>query len=162
MKHHPLQQWLQRILVTAFISLFTFQSWAVSEIKEAYPDPGFTPSEVVRVQLNAMQQNGPSNFGIEVTFRFASPSNKRFTGPLKRFIQLVKNPSYKHLLNHLDVTFMDPIMKEKMAIQDVIITNTEGKRIGYRFRLSIQEGEKHNNFWMTDAVMPFEVPEISA
>jgi len=98
MKHHPLQQWLQRILVTAFISLFTFQSWAVSEIKEAYPDPGFTPSEVVRVQLNAMQQNGPSNFGIEVTFRFASPSNKRFTSPLKRFIQLVKNPSYKHLL----------------------------------------------------------------
>jgi hypothetical protein len=57
---------------------------------------------------------------------------------------------------------MDPIMKEKMAIQDVIITNTEGKRIGYRFRLSIQEGEKHKNCWMTDAVMPFEVPEISA
>ena len=96
---------LQKILVTVFIPMFSFQSWAVSEIKEAYPNPCLNPSDVVRVQLNAMQQNGPSNFGIEVTFRFASPSNKRFTGPLKRFIQLVKNPSYKHLLNHIDLFY---------------------------------------------------------
>ena len=78
--------------------LIPFQIWGLS-VKDAYPNPSLNPSDVVKMQLTAMQQNDESNLGIEVTFRFASPSNRRYTGPLERFIRLVKNPSYKHLLN---------------------------------------------------------------
>ena len=133
--------------------LIPFQIWGLS-VKDAYPDPSLNPSDVVKMQLTAMQQNDASNLGIEVTFRFASPSNRRYTGPLERFIRLVKNPSYIHLLNHLDVNFMDPIIENGMAIQDVVLTTSNGKRIGYRFRLSLQQSEQYKDCWMTDAVTP--------
>ena len=151
----------QNTLLLPLLLFIPFQIWGLS-LKDAYPDPSLNPSDVVKMQLSAMQQNDASNLGIEVTFRFASPSNKRYTGPLEQFIRLVKNPSYKHLLNHLDVNFMDTIIEEDKAIQDVILTTSNGKRIGYRFKLSLQKSEQHKNCWMTDAVSPFEVPEISA
>ena len=108
----------QKLFSIFFGFLIPFQIWGLS-VKDAYPNPSLNPSDVVKMQLTAMQQNDASNLGIEVTFRFASPSNRRYTGPLERFIRLVKNPSYKHLLNHLDVNFMDPIIENGMAIQDV-------------------------------------------
>ena len=40
--------------------------------------------------------------GIKQTWEFAHPSNKKYTGPLPRFINLLKSESYKMLLNHLD------------------------------------------------------------
>ena len=153
---------MKKKLFSLFLGfLMPFQIWGLS-VKDAYPDPSLNPSDVVKMQLTAMQQNDASNLGIEVTFRFASPSNRRYTGPLERFIRLVKNPSYKHLLNHLDVNFMDTIIEDDKAIQDVILTTSDGKRIGYRFKLSLQKSEQNNNCWMTDSVSPFEVPEISA
>ena len=151
----------QKLFLLFLGFLIPFQIWGIS-VKDAYPNPSLNPSDVVKMQLSAMQQNDASNLGIEVTFRFASPSNRRYTGPLERFISLVKNPSYKHLLNHLDVNFMDPIIENGMAIQDVILTTSTGKRIGYRFRLSLQQNEQYKDCWMTDAVTPFQVPEVSA
>ena len=151
----------QNTLLLPLLILIPIQIWGLS-LKDAYPDPSLNPSDVVKMQLSAMQQNDASNLGIEVTFRFASPSNKRYTGPLERFIRLVKNPSYKYLLNHLDVNFMKTIIEDDKAIQDVILTTSNGKKIGYRFKLSLQKSEQFKNCWMTDAVSPFEVPEISA
>ena len=106
-----------------------------------------------------MQQNDESNFGIEVTFRFASPTNKKQTGPLNRFIKLVRDPSYSPLLNHLNATFLELTLEDDLATQDVIITTSKGKRIGYRFRLSIQKGNTYPECWMTDSVIPFKVTE---
>ena len=114
----------------------------------------------MRLQLLAMQKNDVSDYGIEITFRFASPSNKTQTGPLKRFIRLVKNTSYRHLLNHNSVNFLDLTIKENIAIQDMIITTSTGRRIGYRFRLSLQKSIEYLDCWMTDAVMPFEILEV--
>ena len=91
----------------AFILILPFQVWASYDIENAYPEPKLKPNDVVRLQLLAMQQNDDSDFGIEVTFRFASPANKKQTGPLKRFISLVRNPSYRPLLNHINATFIE-------------------------------------------------------
>ena len=148
--------------VTLLFSLFIlpFQVWASNDIENAYPEPELKPNDVVRLQLLAMQQNDDSDFGIEVTFRFASPANKRQTGPLKRFKRLVKNPSYRPLLNHINATFIELTVEEVFAIQDVIITTSNGERIGYRFRLSIQKGPLYPGCWMTDSVTPFKVLEV--
>ena len=147
--------------VTLLVCLFIlpFQVWASYDIENAYPEPKLKPNDVVRLQLLAMQQNDESNFGIEVTFRFASPANKKQTGPLSRFISLVRNPSYSPLLNHLNATFLELTFEDDFAIQDVIITTSKGKRIGYRFRLSIQKGPIYPECWMTDSVIPFMVME---
>ena len=150
----------KRATLIVFISILSFQVWASYDIENAYPEPELKPNDVVRLQLLAMQQNDDSDFGIEVTFRFASPSNKIQTGPLKRFIRLVRNPSYLPLLNHINATFLELTVEEDFAVQDVIITTSNGERIGYRFRLSIQKGPLYPGCWMTDSVVPFKVMEV--
>ena len=150
----------QRTIILAYLIFLPFYVWAISDLDNAFPQPALKPNEVVRLQLLAMQKNDVSDHGIEITFRFASPSNKTQTGPLKRFIRLLKNLSYQHLLNHHSVNFLDLTIKENIAIHDVIITTTTGRRIGYRFRLSLQKSTKYLDCWMTDAVMPFEILEV--
>ena len=151
---------IKRATHLVFLFILPFQVWASYDIENAYPEPKLKPNDVVRLQLLAMQQNDDSNFGIEVTFRFASPANKKQTGPLKRFISLVRNPSYRPLLNHINATFIELTVEEVFAIQDVIITTSNGERIGYRFRLSIQKGPLYPGCWMTDSVTPFKVLEV--
>ena len=148
------------VTLIVFLFILPFQVWASYDIENAYPEPELKPNDVVRLQLLAMQQNDDSDFGIEVTFRFASPSNKIQTGPLKRFIRLVRNPSYRPLLNHINATFLELTVEEVFAVQDVIITTSNGERIGYRFRLSIQKGPLYPGCWMTDSVTPFKVLEV--
>ena len=148
------------ITLIVFLFILPFQVWASYDIENAYPEPELKPNDVVSLQLLAMQQNDDSDFGIEVTFRFASPSNKKQTGPLKRFIRLVRNPSYLPLLNHTNVKFLTLTVEEDFAVQDVIITTSKGTRIGYRFRLSIQKGTLYPGCWMTDSVVPFKVMEV--
>ena len=150
----------KRASLLVFLFILPFQVWAAYNIENAYPEPELKPNDVVRLQLLAMQQNDDSDFGIEVTFRFASPANKKQTGPLKRFIRLVRNPSYRPLLNHINATFLELTVEEDFAVQDVIITTSNGKRIGYRFRLSIQKGPLYPGCWMTDSVIPFKVIEV--
>ena len=151
---------IKRATHLVFLFILPFQVWASYDIENAYPEPELKPNDVVRLQLLAMQQNDDSDFGIEVTFRFASPSNKIQTGPLKRFIRLVRNPSYRPLLNHINATFIELTVEEVFAVQDVIITTSNGERIGYRFRLSIQKGTLYPGCWMTDSVVPFKVMEV--
>ena len=150
----------KRAIPLVFLLILPFQVWAAYNIENAYPEPELKPNDVVRLQLLAMQQNDDSDFGIEVTFRFASPANKKQTGPLKRFIRLVRNPSYRPLLNHINATFLELNIEEDFAVQDVIITTSNGERIGYRFRLSIQKGPLYPGCWMTDSVVPFKVMEV--
>ena len=150
----------KRATLLVFLFILPFQVWASYDIENAYPEPELKPNEVVKLQLLAMQQNDDSDFGIEVTFRFASPSNKIQTGPLKRFIRLVRNPSYRPLLNHINATFLELNIEEDFAVQDVIITTSNGERIGYRFRLSIQKGPLYPGCWMTDSVIPFKIMEV--
>ena len=151
---------IKRATHLVFLFILPFQLWASYDIENAYPEPELKPNDVVRLQLLAMQQNDDSDFGIEVTFRFASPANKKQTGPLKRFISLVRNPSYRPLLNHINATFIELTVEEDFAVQDVIITTSNGERIGYRFRLSIQKGPLYPGCWMTDSVTPFKVLEV--
>ena len=151
---------IKRATHLVFLFILPFQVWASYDIENAYPEPELKPNDVVRLQLLAMQQNDDSDFGIEVTFRFASPANKKQTGPLKRFISLVRNPSYRPLLNHINATFLELTGEEVFAVQDVIITTYNGERIGYRFRLSIQKGPLYPGCWMTDSVTPFKVLEV--
>ena len=151
---------LKSSTLLAFLIILPFQLWASYNLKNAYPEPELKPNDVVRLQLLALQQNDESDIGIEVTFRFASPANKKQTGPLQRFIRLVRNPSYRHLLNHTNATFLELTVKEDFAVQEVVITTSNGERIGYRFRLSIQKGLIYPGCWMTDSVVPFKVMEV--
>jgi hypothetical protein len=149
----------QNFLIVCLV-IFPFYAWGLGSINTSYPNPELKANEIVSLQLMAMQQNDVSNHGIEITFRFASPQNKVQTGPLSNFITLVKSPSYHPLLNHIDATFLNLKVEGNVAIQEVIITTSKGTRKGFRFLLSLQQGEQFKNCWMTDAVVPFEILEV--
>ena len=51
------------------------------------PNSTIKPKEVIKIQLNGLQKNDSKfkDSGIEQTWNFAHPNNKRVTGPLSKF-----------------------------------------------------------------------------
>ena len=119
------------------------------------PSPDLTPEQVIAIQLNALKNNDrPSpDHGIGIAFKFASSGNKASTGPLAKFIQMVKNPVYRPMLNHRSYT-REPIeMFGDIARQRITIIDAGGKRHVYIFILSKQTEPPYEDCWMTDSVM---------
>jgi len=90
--------------------------------------------------------------GIATAFRFASPANQAVTGPLENFIQLVKNPLYRPMLNHRSVGRGPVKVSGDRAEQRVTLTTASGEKAVYLFTLSKQKDEPHKNCWLTDGV----------
>lgn len=126
---------------------------------ELRPRPAYPPDKVVRIQIEALGDNDRphTDAGIEVTFRFASPANRKVTGPLPRFIEMVHNPAYRPMLNHRGARYGKLKREEDRASQTVILTTGDGSRVGYLFQLSRQSEAPFKDCWMTDSVMRFEV-----
>ena len=61
------------------------------------PDPSHEPEQVVEIQLDALAANDTpeANAGIKTAYNFASPANRRSTGPLDRFVRMVEGPQYE-------------------------------------------------------------------
>ena len=122
------------------------------------PSPAMSPAEVVRAVTEAMRHNdspGPDS-GIATAFRFASPANRMQTGPLERFIPMVKNPAYAALLNCTAVELGPGDGDESHARQIVTVTTPAGNKVTYLFGLTKQTYGTYKDCWMTDAVMPVQ------
>lgn len=120
---------------------------------DVMPSPELSPVDVVRIQVEALKNNDPTDSGIEITFRFASPANKQVTGPLSRFKQLVKNPTYRPMLNHKLAEFGTIHISGDTATQRVTIIERNGQATVYLFTLSQQDLPNCQGCWMTDSVM---------
>ena len=154
------QLWLVFAAAAAFLAL-TAPSPARSTSHGAFPGPEYGPADVVRIQVQALADNDTPyrNAGIEVAFRFASPANKRVTGPLWRFIRLLYDPTYRPFLNHKVAHFGQVDIQGSEATQTVILTAVNGQRVGYVFRLSRQRGAPCEACWMTDGVWRIDLQE---
>jgi len=128
-------------------------------LPQTEPDPSLSPRDVVSIQIEALQQNDTPyvDRGIEVTFNFASPTNKSVTGPLKRFTVMVHNPTYGPMIDHRSAKYENLMVEGDIARIDVILISREGAYVGYRFILSRQHGNNYDGSWMTDAVMRFDI-----
>ena len=124
------------------------------------PSPDLDPAEVVRIQVEALRNNSPLNEGIALTYRFASPNNKRSTGPLDRFTQMVRTDPYHLLLNHRRARYEPLALSGNQAHQLVIITDSAGEEIAYHWTLVRQEEGKFKDCWMTDMVIPSVRPTL--
>lgn len=119
------------------------------------PMPEIPPEEVVKHQVNSLRKNSQkgNDLGIAAVFMFASPTNKMFTGPLARFIRMIKNPLYSSMLNHR-TSYFDPIIIDgDTAEQRVILVDENDDATVYIFRLSRQPSGPYRGCWMTDSVM---------
>jgi hypothetical protein len=128
-------------LFTAFLS------------EKPVPKPDFSPEQVVAIQLRAFQENDEKDRGIETVFGFASPENKKYTGPLDFFKAMVKNPTYEALLNLKKYDARKVHIEGNSAQQIVVITDKNGKKAAFLFTLTRQTEGLHKGCWMTSSVI---------
>ena len=120
------------------------------------PSVDLKPEDVVRTVIAALAQNDKpfTDAGITTTFGFASPANKVNTGPLEKFINMVKAEPYGLMVDHVASEFSEVVYTGNNAYMMVNLTGTDGRAIVYAFRLSKQQDGEFKDMWMTDAVWP--------
>lgn len=124
----------------------------LEEYSHLEPNPALSPEEVVKIQMEALKYNDETDKGIEVTFRFASPGNKRFTGPLPRFTRMIKNELYSPMLNHQSARYGRLEKSDNFAAQRVTVIDSTGRAVIYLFVLSKQSTPSCTGCWLTDGV----------
>jgi hypothetical protein len=128
--------------------------WQLFEILPK-PSPQLSPLEVVKIQLDALQNNDlmPNDEGIRFAFRYTSPMNREALGSLEEFIELLKHQAYRQIIGferaELDKMYVDGLI----ARQDVHLIRRDDM-VSYFFMLSRQQQEPFSDCWMTDAVLP--------
>ena len=87
----------KRLLLTFNIILFYLLSTVSLKAELINPSSSIKPKEVIQIQLTGLMKNDDQykDSGIEQTWNFAHPNNKKNTGPLPNFKQMIKGRSYK-------------------------------------------------------------------
>ena len=90
-------------IIFKFLLIFLISS-SLSKAELLEPRSNIKPSEVIKIQLAGLQKNDYEfkDSGIEQTWKFAHPNNKKITGPLKKFKQMIYSESYEILLSHIN------------------------------------------------------------
>ena len=119
------------------------------------PDNTISPKEVVKIQLSGLQQNDLEykDSGIEQTWRFAHPNNKRVTGPLSNFKMMIKSDSYGMMIDHLSHTITELGSSDKWAQFEVIILDKN--KIYHKFNWQVEKYTLDGSLkdcWMTTMV----------
>ena len=131
--------------------------------KPALPRPTaeLQPGEIVEIVIGALAKNDNPypNAGIETTFNFASPDNKAYTGPLDRFVKLVKGPVFGQMVGHRDSTLSEVVRDGNQAIRLVQIVSADYQTYYYAFRLGLQQEGDYAGMWLTESVWPLENPK---
>tara|TARA_Y100000590_G_scaffold322355_1_gene365021 strand:+ start:254 stop:727 length:474 start_codon:yes stop_codon:yes gene_type:complete len=127
---------LQTIFKTLFIFLI---STSISNAELLKPTSDIKPTEVVKIQLLGLQKNdlGYKDSGIEQTWNFAHPNNKKVTGPLDKFKKMIKGESYQMMINHLSHTITKLGSSDKWAQFEVIILDKE--KIYHKFNWQVEK-----------------------
>ena len=127
---------LQVTFKVFFISAILISNAYAELIK---PRSDIKPAEVVEIQLAGLQKND-QNFkdsGIEQTWNFAHPSNKKVTGPLDRFKRMIKGASYQMMINHLSHTITQLEKGDNWAQFEVIILDRD--KIYHKFNWQVEK-----------------------
>ena len=119
------------------------------------PNSNIKPKEVVKIQLSGLQKND-LNFkdsGIEQTWNFAHPNNKKVTGPLGNFKKMLKGNSYEMMINHLSHTITQLGSSDKWAQFEVVILDKN--KIYHKFNWQVEKYTKEGELkdcWLTSMV----------
>ena len=118
------------------------------------PNDIFSASEVIELQMSALQTNSISNnAGIYQCWLFAHPENKKYTGPFSNFKNMIANTSYRILLN--SVKFKTNLLSK---VNDVVnfsveVDGSDNKRYNLIWILEKAKiNDKCLNCWMTTSV----------
>ena len=130
---------LKKLLLTFSVVLFSFFNISLTKADLLFPNNSILPADVIKIQLNALMDNDSKfkDSGIEQTWNFAHPNNKKNTGPLPNFKMMIKGNSYQMLLNHLSHTITEVGNGDKWAQFEVIILDRE--KIYHKFNWQVEK-----------------------
>ena len=119
------------------------------------PSSAITPKEVVKIQLSGLQQNDLEfkDSGIEQTWNFAHPNNKKVTGPLNNFKRMIKSASYQMMIDHLSHTITEVGGSNKSVQFEVIILDKN--KIYHKFNWQVEKFTSEGSLkdcWLTTMV----------
>ena len=103
------------------------------------PNSSILPAEVIKIQLVGLMNNDNEfeDSGIEQTWNFAHPNNKKNTGPLTNFKMMIKGNSYQMLLNHISHTITELGSSDNWAQFEVVILDKE--KIYHKFNWQVEK-----------------------
>ena len=146
---------LKVLQITFSYLLITFTLISLSKADLIKPRSDIKPAEVIKIQLNGLQKNDDNykDSGIEQTWNFAHPSNKKNTGPLLNFKMMIKGRSYQMLLNHVSHTITEIGSGDKWAQFEVVILDKE--KIYHKFNWQVEKYTEEGplkDCWLTTMV----------
>ena len=117
--------------------LFLNISYSNADLKS--PNNLILPAEVIKIQLAGLMDNDKDfkDSGIEQTWNFAHPNNKKNTGPLPNFKMMIKGNSYQMLIDHLNHTITELGSSDKWAQFEVIILDKN--KIYHKFNWQVEK-----------------------
>jgi len=143
---------MKKIIYFLLIYTFNLQLSAADIIE---PNSNIEPFQVIKIQLKSLQKNNSPSIdnGIEQTWEFAHPNNKKNTGPLDRFKTMLKSKSYKVLLDHLDHEIIQEYITDSVASFEVRVLGKD--KSYYKFRWQVEKYSKEGllkDCWLTTMV----------
>ena len=140
---------ISKVLVLLLITI------SISRAEILKPSSNINPKEVVKIQLTGLQKNDFKfkDSGIEQTWNFAHPNNKKVTGPLGNFKRMLKGDSYQMMIDHLSHTITQLGSTDKWAQFEVIILDKS--KIYHKFNWQVEkytEDGELKDCWFTTMV----------
>ena len=146
---------LKRLPIIFKVLILFLITISISKAEILKPNRNINPKEVVKIQLTGLQKND-FNFkdsGIEQTWNFAHPNNKKVTGPLSNFKRMIKGDAYQMMINHLSHTITQLGSTDKWAQFEVIILDKN--KIYHKFNWQVEkftEDGELKDCWLTSMV----------
>ena len=130
---------LKKLHLTFSVIIIFFCNISFLKADLLTPNDSILPADVIKIQLVALMNNDSEfkDSGIEQTWNFAHPNNKKNTGPLTNFKMMIKGNSYQMLLNHLSHTITNVGNSDKWAQFEVIILDKE--KIYHKFNWQVEK-----------------------
>mgnify|MGYP004315800743 FL=1 len=142
-----------RLVFSVLIFFFSYVSLLKADLLT--PQNSILPEEVVKIQLAGLMNNDREykDSGIEQTWNFAHPKNKKVTGPLENFKRMIKGNTYQMMLNHLSHTITQLGSGEKWAQFEVVILDKN--KIYHKFNWQVEKYMEDGDLkdcWLTTMV----------
>ena len=130
---------LKRLPIIFKVLILFLITVSISKAEILKPNRNINPKEVVKIQLTGLQKNDLKfkDSGIEQTWNFAHPNNKRVTGPLSNFKRMIKGDAYQMMINHLSHTITQLGIDDNWAQFEVVILDKN--KIYHKFNWQVEK-----------------------
>ncbi len=139
----------------------------IDDFDPSVAKPTYGPQDVVRLQLTSLQKAASDPSALIVCYSLASADNRRVTGPMARFAELIRTDAYRPLLGHVSSMIGRPTMDgDKASVTATVISNG-GQSCAYEFMLArylrTSDGDNDDaKCWMTYSVAPIFAAPLSS